>query len=219
MHRIHVLGPERGLQLASKVKSPAKLRFTAGSEAGDIGRVNFESVSNRGIGQTVEIFTVGGGWTISATGTSKEDFQGILPSSFATSIRELKIAAAKDGALTGSGTMTISGSVSTGFCTGQIDQTLKITATGSLVGTGPSAVLRLRLSTPATPGATVKMVCSGIPNVDLPAGGYADRYGVALGEFELPAVGGTKVIDQKASLGGVMNVTATGNFTVVRPKR
>jgi hypothetical protein len=52
----------------------------------------------------------------------------------------------------------------------------------------------------------------------VPADGFSDRYGETLGQFDLPAGGGTKTISRSAAMGGVMNVDATGTFTVVRGK-
>ena len=202
------------------MKSPAKFRFTAGSDAGDAGGVAFESVSNRGIGQTSVTFTVGGGWTISSTGTSKEDFgEGALSGNYRVSMKELKVTAGKDGALTGSGTLSLSGTIgSLADCSGPIEQTANVTASGTVVGTGPGAVLRLKLSTPATPGVTFKLSCLGLPIAELPAEGHTDRYGVALGEFELPADGGTKAVSGTATFSHFY-FTASANFTVARAKK
>ncbi|MDQ3097718.1 MAG: hypothetical protein M3Q61_06085 [Chloroflexota bacterium] len=203
----------------SRQKAPAKFQFTAGSDAGDQGGVSFESVSNRGIGRTSVTFTVGGGWTISSSGTSSENFQGVVANDFKVSVTDLKVTAGKDNALSGTGTLTLSGVVTSGgFCRGEIDQTTKVTATGTLVGTGPTAVLRLSLASPAVPGVIVNMTCGGQVTA-LGAEGHTDRYGLALGQIELPADGGSKTISRAASLGGTMNVTATGTFTVARPKR
>ena len=204
----------------SKVKSPAKFRFTAGSDAGDAGGVAFESVSNRGIGQTSVTFTVGGGWTISSTGTLKEDFgEGTFSGNFRVSMKELKVTAGKDGALTGSGTLSLSGTIgSLGDCSGPIEQTANVTASGTVVGTGPGAVLRLKLSTPATPGVTFKLSCLGLPLVELISEAHTDRFGVALGEFELPADGGTKAVRGTATFGEI-SFTASANFTVARAKK
>lgn len=209
----------------SKQKAPAKFRYTAGSAPGDQGGVTFESVSNRGIGQASVTFTVGGGWTISSTGTSTERVQGMSSNDLRVSIRDLKVTAGKDGALTGSGTMNLSGTVTAGagICIGTVDQTLTVTASGTLVGTGPGAVLRLTLYSPATAGEMVTMTCT-LPtgartSYPVSAEGLTDRYGEALGEFELPADGGTKAINRTAAIGGIMDVAATGTFTVVRPKR
>ncbi len=209
----------------TKQKAPATFRHTAGDQPGDKGGISFDSVSNRGIGHTFATYTVGGGWTISATGTSHEDFQGVVSNALRVTIKDLKVTAAKEGPLTGSGTMTISGPVTAGggFCKGNLDQTLPITATGTLVGTGPGAVLRLTLFTQAQPGVTVVMTCSimGSPPISqtLGAEGHSDRYGEALGAIELPADGGTKSIDRTAAIGGVMNVAATGTFTVVKGQK
>jgi hypothetical protein len=208
-----------------KQKAPATFRFTAGSESGDSGSVAFDSISNRGIGHASATFTVAGGWTISAVGTSNEGFQGVVQNDLRVTIKDLKIKQGKDGALSGNGTMTLGGTVSTGagLCVGNIDQSLPITASGQLVGTGPTAVLRLTLSTPAVPGAMVTMTCTlptgGRVTQAVSAEGHSDRYGEALGSFDLPADGGTKTINKTAAIGGVMNVAAAGTFTVTKAKK
>ena len=209
----------------SKQKAPATFKYKAGSEEGDRGGVRFESISNRGIGSKGVGFLVAGGWTISSVGTSKEDFQSVISNSFDVIIKDLKITAGKDGALTGTGSMRLSGSVSSGgFCTGQTDQTIVVTASGTLVGTGPGALLRLTLYTPAVPGVTLSVTCRspfGGPATVVAIGGegHADRYGEALGQIELPADGGSKSISRASAIGGVMNVSTVSTFTVVRPKR
>jgi len=202
----------------SRQKAPAKFQFTAGSDAGDQGGVSFESVSNRGIGRTSVTFTVGGGWTISSSGTSSERFQGAVANDFTVSVTDLRVTAGKDNALSGTGTLRLTGVVtSLGLCRGEIDQNTKVTATGTLVGTGPGAVLRLTLSAPAMPGVIVNVTCGGQVTA-LGAEGHTDRYGLALGQIELPADGGSKAISGTFATGG-LNVTATGTFTVARPKR
>jgi hypothetical protein len=50
------------------------------------------------------------------------------------------------------------------------------------------------------------------------AEGFADRWGEALGPVELPANGGNKRARHTYSPGGVVNVVAVGEFTVVRTK-
>ena len=51
---------------------------------------------------------------------------------------------------------------------------------------------------------------------DLPAEGHAERFGEPLGEFDLPAAGGTVPISKTAAIGGLFNVTIEGSFTVTR---
>ena len=91
------------------------------------------------------------------------------------------------------------------------------------MGTGPGAVLRLALFTPAMPGVMVNVTCTppfgGQVTVPVGAEGHTDRYGEALGQIELPADGGSKTISRTATIGGIMNVTATGTFTMARLKR
>jgi len=103
------------------------------------------------------------------------------------------------------------------MCTGQLAQTIPFTASGTLVGTGPGAVLRLRLDTasPPDPGTTQFSCPGGMAGIEIPNEGYSDRYGEALGQFDLPAVSGTKTVSRKATIGGIMQVSATAKFTVV----
>jgi hypothetical protein len=214
----------------SKQKAPATFRYTAGSESGDRGDVSFESVSNRGIGHIGATFSVAGGWTISSTGTSDESVQdfGVVAHNLRALITDLKVTAAKDGTLTGTGTLSLSGEVGIDAagainCSGQIDQKVAFTARGVLVGSGPGAILRLKLSTPAAADATVAMTCRLITGAastnSVPAQGFSDRYGEALGEFDLPADGGTKTVSRTMAIGGSsVNVTATAAFTVAKAK-
>jgi hypothetical protein len=209
----------------SKVKSPATFKYKAGAESGDKGSVSFDSVSNRGIGHASVTYAVAGGWVISSNGTSDENFQGVVSNTLNVSIKDLKIKAEKGGALNGSGTMFLSGVVTSGagICIGQLDQQLPITATGTVVGTGATAMLRLTLNTPAPAGVQVFMVCTvpggGTYSQFIGAEGHSDRYGEAMGAFELPADGGTANINRTAAIGGLMNVAATGRFTVVKAKK
>ena len=209
----------------AKQKAPATFRYTAGPKDGDRGTVLFKSVSNRGIGQVSKTFTVAGGWTISSVGSSNEGFQGIVSNMLKVSIADLKVSAGKDNVLSGSGTITLTGPITAsagplGVCRGDLDQTIPFTASGVLVGTGPGALLRLTLYTAAPPsGGTTLVTCPGTVSAPIPNSGYSDRYGETLGQFDLPADGGTTTISRTAAIGGIMNVAATGTFTVVRPKR
>jgi hypothetical protein len=209
----------------SKVKSPATFKYTAGPESGDQGTVGFESVSNRGIGRKGGVYTVTGGWTVSSTGTSVEDFQGgVVANNFSVSITDMKIKADKDGTLSGTGTITFSGEVSTGagICRGHFEQTIPFKPRGTLVGTGPTAVLRMVIDAPST-DKIVNLTCilpTGATSVvPLGTSGYSERYGEALGEIELPADGGTKTFSRTKAIGGVMNVATNSTFTVVKAKK
>jgi hypothetical protein len=204
----------------SKQKAPATVKYTAGSKDGDRGRIDFKSVSNRGIGERSVTFSVAGGWVINSTGTSNEGFQGFVSNTLRVTIKDLKVATGKDNALSGSGTMTLTGPISAGPCRGDLNQTIPISASGSLVGTGSDAVLRLRLNTaaPANGGSTL-ISCPGAGSASIPNEGYSDRYGETLGEFDLPSAGGTTSVNRASAVGGVMNVSASGTFTVVRAKR
>jgi hypothetical protein len=209
----------------TKVKAPATFKYTAGPESGDQGTVSFESISNRGIGHKGGVYTVAGGWTVTSTGTSVEDFQGgVVANSFSVSITDMKIKATKDGSLTGTGTITFSGEVSTGagICRGHFEQSIPFTPRGTLVGTGPTAVLRMVIDAPST-DKTVILTCiipgGATATVPLGTSGYSERYGEALGEIELPADGGTRTITRTKAIGGVVNVATNSTFTVVKAKK
>jgi hypothetical protein len=211
----------------SKVKAPATFKYTAGSQSGDQGGVSFESVSNRGIGHAGVTYTVGGGWTISSTGSATETYVSGITNTLRVLIKDLKVTAAKGGALTGSGTLTLSGD-STGVlgparCTGKIDElTVLFNARGTLVGTGPGAVLRLTLETPNSPNSLVALTCAvpGGGTVPFPASpqAHVGFYRQAVGEFDLPADGGTKTTTGTVAFTG-LSVAASATFTVVKAKK
>jgi hypothetical protein len=211
----------------SKQKAPATFRYTAGSADGDSGALSFESVSNRGIGRTEVTFVVGGGWTINSTGTSVETYAAGITNNLKVLIKDLKVTVGKAGALTGSGTMTLSGTSSAVLgpakCSGTIDEeTVPITAFGTFEGVGANAKLRLTLETPTNPNSLVALTCS------LPGGGtfkgpatpqaHIGFYRQTLGEFDLPADGGTKTITGHVTISGVSNVETKTTFTVVKAK-
>lgn len=209
-----------------KQKAPASFKFTAG-EKGEKGNVSFDSTSNRGIGHTGVTYTVAGDWLVNATGSSHERAFGIIDNDLKVTIKDLKVKAGKDGALEGTGTMTITGPVSVSpgggaLCKGQLDQTIPITATGSVVGTSPTAILKLTLHTPSSGDEMVSVKCSfpGVSQtqtISLSGAGHSDVFGETLGEIELPADGGTKTINKTTDI-GPQNVTAGGTFTVTKAK-
>jgi hypothetical protein len=218
-------GP-KAIEPSGKQKAPATFRYTAGGESGDVGVVDFESASNRGLGSAAAGYSVAGGWTISGPGKSHEIVPDIATGELTVTISDLKIKVDKGGALTGTGTMTLTGEATSGngICRGDLDQTAPITAKGTLVGNAADGVLRLTLFTPAEPGVKLTLTCRsplGGPVVSTEIGGegYADRYGEALGTFDLPAAGGTTTVVHTASIGGLVTVVASANLTVVRAKK
>jgi len=210
-----------------KQKPPATYTYTAGSEPGDKGTLSFDTTSNRGIGHTSVEFNVAGGWIVNGTGTSNESFQGgVTTGAFRVAIKDLKITAGKDNALKGEGTMTITGPATSGqgICRGQLDQTLPITARGTVVGSGTTAVLKVTLVTASPPGIEVTYTCTfpgtGFTTTQtIGAQGFADRFGEALGEIELPAEGGTRSLGRTRDIGSGMVVTAAGTLTIARAKK
>jgi hypothetical protein len=209
-----------------KQKAPATFKFIAGPKDGDRGNVTFESVSNRGIGRVTVTFAVGGGWTINASGASNETAVGGITNNLRISIKDLKVTAGKDGTLSGTGAMTVSGTSrsNTGpiTCTGPIEEkTVKIGVTGTLVGTTPGAILKLTLVTDEDPNWLVAMTCivlgRTVKNPATPQA-HIGFYRQLLGEFSLPADGGTEVHEGKIVFGTALSVEGYGEFIIVRGK-
>jgi hypothetical protein len=210
---------------ATKQKAPAIFRFTAGSDDGDFGFITFESVSNRGIGDKSVTYTVAkDSWTINGSGTYTYAVTTQVGSGHRNvqfTIKDLKLTGAGFGIARGSGTLTLHGGVSSGpfpSCTGDIDETFVFTADGTTSGTGPGAVMRLTLDT-ADPGDhAIHMLCT-IPGIGtLPStdeAGVSQDIGDALGEFELPASGGTKTVTHSEA-SQFVSQSATATLTVVR---
>jgi hypothetical protein len=196
--------------------APATVRYTAGSEEGDVGEIAFKTTSNRGIAEKSVKFTVHPtAWTVAFSGTDKESF-GPVVNSLKAAINGLRIVA-KERALSGSGTLRLSGTVTSGPCRGPLDQTAQIVVSGSLVGIGPEAKLHVRLTISSPPGSVVHMRCQPGGGADIPAEGHAERFGDVLKEIVLP-LDGTLPVNTSESVGGVLNVALSGTFTVT-PER
>jgi hypothetical protein len=209
-----------------KQKAPATVKYKAGSKEGDRGTIEFESVSNRGIGRTAVTFCVScADWTISSTGTAVETYASGATNNLRVVLSDIRVKAGSGAALSGTGTMTLSG-VSTSVlgpatCTGKIAElTVPVEVRGTLVGTGPTAVLRLTLVTPENPNSMVAMTCS------VPGGSFTTPatpqahigfYRQTLGEFDLPAPGGTKTVTGSVTF-GVLKVNGSATFTVISAK-
>jgi hypothetical protein len=206
-----------------KQPAPATVTYTAGSEDGDIGKIAFKSVSNRGIAEKTVTFTVRpAAWTVTFDGTDTEAF-GPVTNSFTASITDLTIKA-KDNVLSGTGNLRLTGNTTTSAggaaeCIGPIDQVSTTAVTGTLVGEGAEAVLRITVRS-TSPAGTVHMTCTNlfgqVFETDLPADGHAERFGDPLAEFDLPAVGGTVPISKTAAVGGVLQVSIEGSFVVTK---
>lgn len=195
-----------------KQPAPAIVTYTAGPNDGDVGKIAFKSVSNRGIAQKTVIFTVRpAAWLVTFKGTDTEVF-GPIANNFKAEITGLRITAAEK-VLSGTGKLRLTGTVKAGVCTGPLDQVASSTITGTLIGTGPEAVLRIVILTTSPPGEVVHMQCQPGGGADIPAEGHAERFGEALLEFDLP-VGGTVDVSRKTAIGGIFNVTVKGTFTV-----
>src|SRR5437773_9819268 len=148
-------------------KAPATIKYTAGPNEGDKGEVAFDSVSNRGVAHLLVTFTVGGGtWVINSTGACRglsDTAGGPGIKNLTVTITDLKVAGAGLGTLTGSGTMRINGTMNSSgvaSCSARIDSTFPISVSGTLVGKGPGAVLRLMLNTDDDGNHGVPLTCS-----------------------------------------------------------
>ncbi|MEP7228568.1 MAG: hypothetical protein ABI785_14485, partial [Gemmatimonadales bacterium] len=192
--------------VGKKQRSPATFQYTAGPKDDDEGTMNFESVSNRGIGRTFVRYVVGGGtWTITSTGTSKELAAGVATATLRV-VANLEMKIKEDRTLAGTGTMTLSGPVSAVIasymsCSGDVDYTVKFTATGRRIGTGTEAVLRLTLRGENGAEGTLVMNCTAsgytLPQSSQPAP-FSVNWAFALGQIDLPSSGGTKSISRSA---------------------
>jgi hypothetical protein len=193
--------------------APATITYMAGSEDGDVGNIAFKTVSKRGIAEKTVTFTVKpAAWDVAFTGTDVESF-GPVSNDLKATISDLRITAA-DGVLSGAGKLHLKGTVTSGACSGPLDQVAAATVTGTLVGTGDEAVMRIVIGSVSPPGDVVHMRCKPSGGADIPAEGHVERYGEALGTFDLPAVAGPTAISKTASIGGILKVTIKGTFTV-----
>ena len=194
--------------------APATVRYTAGPEVGDVGEISFETVSNRGIAKKTVKFTVRpAAWDVTFKGTDSEVF-AIVSNTLKARIDELRITAEGD-VLSGTGKLSLRGTVTSASCSGPLDQVADVAILrGTLVGTGPDAVLRIILSATSPPGDVVKVRCVPGGGAEIPAEGHAERFGEALMEFDLPAAGGPTTVSKSAAIGGIFVVTVKGVFTV-----
>jgi hypothetical protein len=218
----------KSVEPTTKQKAPATFHYLAGSKDGDKGNINFESVSNRGIGRLSSTFSISGDWSVSSVGTSVET---VAETGSVTSVRisftDVKVTRTKDfldtgkGLLSqvvhGSGQITIKGSLEAHFgdvsCSAPIDRTFAFELTGSVRGN----VMKLKVSAPNPPGEGYRLTCD-TATVDIPKSGEGDFYGHALGELELPADGGTATFDRSEVIAlAAVHSTATVTVAQVKP--
>jgi hypothetical protein len=167
-----------------------------------------------------------GPWTINATGTYVSTFTSAVGSGtnkYAVVIKDLKLSAGAVDTVSGSGTMSIVGDLSSSgaiSCTGHIERSFSITASGRVVGKGAGAVLRLMLDTDDDGDHGILISCTfagrTYPEADGAAGGLQE-YGSRIGEFDVPAGGGTKTVT-RTDPGPYTTETTTGTFKVVHGK-
>lgn len=86
------------------------------------------------------------------------------------------------------------------------------------MGTGPEAVLQIVMRSTSPSGGVVTVRCPGGGGANIPAEGHAERFGEALKDLELPAATGATNVSKTASIGGVLQVTVKGMFTVTQAR-
>jgi hypothetical protein len=202
-----------------KQPAPATVTFTAGPREGDVGRIAFKSVSNRGIVETEVTYTVhASGWKVTFKGSDEEALPPVVKNEFSVELTDLTVKA-KDKVLTGTGKLHLKGTVTSGPCSGKVNQVATSEVTGTLEGDGPTAVLRIIIHSTSPAGDVVHMRCTPSGGADIRASGHAERFGEAIATLELPAVGGTVNFSNTASIGGVMQITVKGTFTVTKTRK
>ena len=72
------------------------------------------------------------------------------------------------------------------------------------------------MATVSPPGGVVKMRCTPGGGADIPAEGHAERFGDVVLQVEMPADGGTKAVTRSQNVGGVLQVTIKGTFTLAK---
>ena len=205
----------KALEPTTKQPAPATVTYTAGSAENDIGRVTFNTTSNRGVAEkTIRFIVRPAAWNVTFEGTDTETF-GPVANHLEATIEDLRITANGD-VLSGTGDLHLTGTVTSGACSGKLNQTATVTVTGTLVGTGPESRLRVSFSTPSPAGDVVHLRCRPGGGADIAAEGHAERVGETLLGIELPADGGTLAISKSKAIGGILNVKIKGKFTVVR---
>ena len=201
-----------------KQPAPATVKYTAGSEEGETGDIAFESVSNRGIAKKTVRFTVGStAWTVGFKGTTSQVANAALGPekiSLKATISDLRVTA-KDGQVTGRGKLHLKGTHKAGCFSGKLDQVVPIDLDGSLVGTGPEAVLRVTFSRPSPSTGTIVLSCPQVASWPFPDAAYSEFFWFVIGTVDLPAAGGTVDFDRTVEL-LPRSGTATGTFTVTK---
>ena len=203
------------LDPTTKQPAPATVTYTAGPAENDIGRVTFNTTSNRGMAEkTIRFIVKPAAWNVTFEGTDTEKF-GPVANHLDVTIEDLRITANGD-ALSGTGDLHLKGTVTSGACSGKLDQTAPITVTGTLVGTGPGSKLQVAFASTSPGGDVVHMRCRPSGGADIGAEGHAERVGETLLGIELPADGGTLAVTKSKAIGGILNVKVKGRFTVTR---
>ena len=148
----------KALEPTTKQPAPATVTYTAGPDENDVGRVTFTTTSNRGIAEkTIRFIVRPAAWEVTFEGTDTETF-GPVANHLEATIEDLRITANGD-VLSGTGDLHLTGTVTSGACSGKLNQTATVTVTGTLVGTGPESRLRVSFSTPSPAGDVVHLRC------------------------------------------------------------
>ena len=201
-----------------KQPAPATVTFTAGPKEGDVGRIAFKSVSNRGIADGEAIFTVHAtGWDVGFKGTATQVANAALGPekvSLKATISDLRVTA-KDGSLSGTGKLHLKGTHTAGCFTGKLDQVVPLDLEGTLVETGSETVMRVTFRRPSPSSGMITMSCPQVATWDFPDAAYSELFWFVIGTVDLPAAGGQVAFDRTAVL-LPRTGTVAGSFTVTK---
>lgn len=159
--------------------APAKFAFEAGTEEGDIGTIDLEQTSRRGIGKRQVKYTVGGGLKLSLTSKGTPNLATVIKSTWQGTIKDLKLTH-KDDAYEGQGqikeTLTFTLSATGAKCTGSKSKTYDVSVKAVPVADMPD---QLDLSFDYAPGAfeLVTITCKtkeGTASMPAPWGGLLE---------------------------------------------
>ena len=216
-----------GVQLldpdGTKQPAPATVTYTAGPNQGDVGRIEFRSVSNRGIAEKTVTFTVGGeSLKVSLSGTMSTTLAGIT---YTTTVSAPSIALTRqaDGTYSGSGTSTASVKIPIGDCPNPYNQTgtMKLVATREVV-TDPAQPRDWIITWDPTGVYTTTGYCTiQGQRIDMEAftgqGGPTGGFMFILGDIVADPDGGTQKLSFTKALGPSSNkMDATATVEIVK---
>jgi hypothetical protein len=208
-----------------KQPAPATVTYTAGPKDGDIGRITFKSVSNRGIAEKTVTFTVGGQrLEVGLAGIMTTSMMGI---SYTTEISAPKVILTRqtDGTYFGSGAVKTVVDLHNSLCPEPFigTGTLRLRATReevadpslsrdwTIVHDSDATAAGQKAWCQDTHGTRIDI--SSFTGNDGPTGGFM----FVLGDVVFPATGGTKEIKHAKSVGPARNtIVATMKVKVVK---